>query len=165
MRRVNDTVRTRSWVGEVGLNAAGAAVTVGTRPPPAVGMQPTNGLNAAGRDFWPEYVPVKTTSLVVVTPGFTGLPSRPEKLMSIARLVRRASTPPTMLPFGHFTYHERDGAPSAAVEAGIVTHGPETGMHTWRPRHSSAARADGAVRIVSVAPSATSKPAILTGAS
>ena len=106
---VTDTVFTRSTVGLPGFTAAGALTAVGIRPPPAVGMQPMNGLNPVGLLALPVYVPVKTTSSVVVTPGLTGLPSRPLKLMSIARFVSRASTPPTMLPDGHFMRHERWG--------------------------------------------------------
>ena len=94
-----------------------------------------NGRKAAGLDAWPVYVPVKTTSFVVVTPGLTGLPSSPEKLMSTARFVRRASTPPTMLPLGHFQRawlcHERDAAHlSGARGSRNQTQGPATGMQT-----------------------------------
>ena len=112
------------------------------------------GLNPAGRGAPPVYVPVKTTSSVVVTPGLTGLPSRPLKLISTARLVRRASTPPTMLPGGHFMRQERWGNRDPKSRRGTTTHGPATGMHTGRPRHSSAAIADGAASTASTAAAA-----------
>ena len=165
MAFTNDTVRTRSLVGLPGLTAAGAWTAVGMRPPPAVGTQPMKGRYAVGRDAPPVYVPVKTTSSVVVTPGLTGLPSRPLKLISIARWVSRASTPPTMLPSGHFMRHDLWGNRASASPRGTATHGPATGMQTWRPRHSSAARADGAASTVSAATKATSPGAALTAAS
>ena len=156
---VNETVRTRSLVGEPGLTA------VGMRPPPAVGTHPMKGRNPVGRGAPPVKVPVKTTSSVVVTPGLTGLPRRPLKLMSTPRCVRRASTPPTMLPSGHFMRHDLWGNRASASPDGMTTHGPATGMQTGRPRHSSAAWADGAASTISAAAKATTTGAALTAAS
>jgi hypothetical protein len=64
-------------------------------------MQPMNGLKLGARADAPTYVATKTADREVVIPGWTGLPSVPMKLTSIARPLSRASSPPTTCPRGH----------------------------------------------------------------
>src|SRR5205085_4208891 len=129
------------------------------------GMHPMNGRTAVATRALPVNVPVKSAALVVVMPGLTGLPSRPRKPMSMSGRVRRASRPP-MIPTGHLSSHDENGyAPPEGV-AGTTTHGPGTEMQTWRPLHSSAARADApGSASAATAAAQTRAPRALTGAS
>jgi len=59
-------------------------------------MQPMYGLKLAEPDERPTCFATNVTDREVVIPGLTGLPKSPRKLTSMARLVSRASRPPTM---------------------------------------------------------------------
>jgi hypothetical protein len=59
-------------------------------------MQPAKGLKLGAPADPPTYEATNTTDRDVEIPGFTGLPSIPTKLTSIARWLSRASSPPTM---------------------------------------------------------------------
>ena len=66
----------------------------------------------------------------------TGLPDAPKNQTSIARSVSSASSPPTMKPFGHVELVLHLRPRHRAATTGTTTHGPATGTHAMKPRHS-----------------------------